>query len=133
MPTMQSASGLSTKQVFAQVSPQVAASFNALYVYACTAQGKSAVRKSAAARFCIRSATRDKDYLFIDVDCAKFDNMVGMSEVAVPCLSSCMPLAHQVLPDMHHVVGPCRLALCYELCTEFVLATCPIVIMAVIG
>ena len=101
---MQSASGLSTKQVFAQTSPQVAASLNALYVYACTAQGKSAVRESAAARFCIRSAARDKDYLFTEVDCAKFDNLIGMSEVAAPCLSFRMPLEYNVLPDMHHVL-----------------------------
>ena len=108
---MQSASGPSIKQTFAQMSPEIVASLNALYVYACTAQGKSAVRESAAARFCIRSAARDKDYLFTEADCAKFDNMIGMSEVAAPCLSLCMPLTHDVLPDMHHVVWPCRLTL----------------------
>ena len=86
------------------------ASLNALYVYACTGQGKSAVRESAAARFCIRSAARDRDYLFTEGDCAKFDSMIGMSEVAVPSVSFRMPSAPEVAPDVHLLSWPCRLA-----------------------
>ena len=83
------------QHIFAQTSPEMVASLNALYVYACTAQGKSAVRESAAARFCIRFAARDKDYLFTEADCAKFDSMIGMSEVGVTSLGVCAPLIHR--------------------------------------
>ena len=68
VPAMQSTSGPFVKRMFAQMSPEIVASLNALYVYACTAQGKSAVRESAAARFCIRFAARDKDYHITEAD-----------------------------------------------------------------
>ncbi len=69
------------KETFGEISPKLLASINALYVYACTGQGKAAMKDNAAARTCIRLAVRDKDYLFTAADSSKFDNLVAMSEV----------------------------------------------------
>ena len=74
-------SGAVVKAIFGQLSPLLLAAVNALYVYACTGQGKAAMREHATARTCVRLAVRDKDYLFTASDCAKFCNMVIMSEV----------------------------------------------------
>ncbi len=73
--------GKGVKETFAEISPKLLASINALYVYACTGQGKTAMKGNAAARTCIRLAVRDKDYLFTAADSAKFDSLVAMSEV----------------------------------------------------
>ena len=73
--------GKGVKETFAEISPKLLASINALYVYACTGQGKTAMKGNAAARTCIRLAVRDKDYLFTAADSAKFDALVAMSEV----------------------------------------------------
>ena len=74
--------GKGVKETFAEISPKLLASINALYVYACTGQGKTAMKGNAAARTCIRLAVRDKDYLFTAADSAKFDALVAMSEVS---------------------------------------------------
>ena len=73
------------RAIFGQVSPKLLASINALYVYACTGQGKAAMKDHATARTCIRLAARDKDYLFTTGDSAKFSNMSTMSEVRIRC------------------------------------------------
>lgn len=71
------------KQLFAQVSPKLLAALNALYVYGSTGQGKMALREHMTARTCIRLTVRDRDYLFTDGDCEKFDRMILMSEVSI--------------------------------------------------
>lgn len=69
------------QSTFGQISPQLIAAINSLYVYACTGQGKVAMRENAAARTCIRLAVRDRDYLFTEQERSKLDNMIEMSEV----------------------------------------------------
>ena len=74
-------SGVVVKAIFGRMSPKLLASINAMYVYACTGQGKAAMKEQATARTCIRLAVRDKDYLFTAADSAKFGTMITMSEV----------------------------------------------------
>ncbi len=69
------------QSTFGQISPQLIAAINSLYVYACTGQGKQAMRENAAAKTCIRLALRDRDYLFTEQERSKLDNMIEMSEV----------------------------------------------------
>ena len=86
-------SGAVAKAIFGQLSPKLLASINFMYVYACTGQGKAAMKEHATARTCIRLAVRDKDYLFTAADSAKFSSMIVMSEVASqPHCISCMRL-----------------------------------------
>ena len=74
--------GTVVRTIFGQLSPKMLASINFMYVYACTGQGKAAMKDHATARTCIRLAVRDKDYLFTAADSAKFSSMIVMSEVA---------------------------------------------------
>lgn len=76
------ASGAVVRTIFGQLSPKLLASVNFMYVYACTGQGKAAMKDHATARTCLRLAVRDKDYLFTAADSAKFSSMIVMSEVA---------------------------------------------------
>ena len=84
------------QSTFGQISPQLIAAINSLYVYACTGQGKAAMRENAAARTCIRLAVRDRDFLFTEQERSKLDNMIEMSEVGhflkAPCLHVLWPL-----------------------------------------
>ena len=75
-------SGAVVRAVFGQLSPKLLASINALYVYACTGQGKAAMKNHATACTCIRLAVRDKDFLFSAADSTRFSSMIIMSEVS---------------------------------------------------
>jgi hypothetical protein len=114
------------QSTFGQISPQLIAAINSLYVYACTGQGKAAMRENAAARTCIRLAVRDRDFLFTEQERSKLDNMIEMSEVGHflrPHAHMCYRLS-AAWSGMQACRCPARVAMIIGLCHTSELMAC---------